>query len=203
LRENGGAPWPARLGEIAHGAAPLERCGPILQIDLEEERKVSATPTRLAWMLKNADKLAPSDGRLWNELRRRVGDRNRVERALATKTIPRDLILEGKTCADCLIECERAFIWIEGKRHDWLASSTKWDVSRDQLARNVEAVWSLAQAAGKEYRVFVCHEYPLKHHERSLLDGYRRGSWSAGWPHIPEEQRCEFSKRIGTLTGPK
>jgi hypothetical protein len=48
--------------------------------------------------------------------------------------------------------------------------------------------------------MIICHEYPLKHHEQSLLEGYRSGTWSAGWPHISEDQRHEFSVRIGTLT---
>ena len=43
--------------------------------------------------------------------------------------IPKTLKLEGSTRADCLIECERAFVWIEGKRDDWLSPSTKWDVT--------------------------------------------------------------------------
>jgi hypothetical protein len=63
------------------------------------------------------------------------------------------LILEGPTSADWLIECERALIWIEGKRYDWLDPATTWDVARDQLARNVEAAWLLAQEQGKDYWV--------------------------------------------------
>jgi hypothetical protein len=62
----------------------------------------------------------------------------------------RELIPEGPTPADCLIECEHAFIWIEGKRFDWLSPSTTWDVMRDQLARHVEAVWSLTQASNAD-----------------------------------------------------
>jgi hypothetical protein len=80
----------------------------------------------------------PADGGLWNELRRRVADGVKVQQALASLkiggAIPRELILEGKTHADCLIECEHALIWIEGKRFDWLSPSTTWDVSR--IARN-------------------------------------------------------------------
>jgi hypothetical protein len=83
------------------------------------------------------------------------------------------------------------------KNNRWLSPSTTWNTSWDQFARNVEAAWSLAESAGKEYRL---HEYPLKHHEASLLKGYPRGTWSAGWPHISEEHRREFFTRIGTLT---
>ena len=65
------------------------------------------------------------------------------------KGLPKELKLEGSTHADCLIECQRAFVWIEGKRNDWLSPSTKWDVTRDQLARNLEAVWWLAGQTGR------------------------------------------------------
>jgi hypothetical protein len=64
-------------------------------------------------------------------------------------------------------------IWIEGKRDDWLSPSTKWDVTRDQLARNVDAAWCIASKK-QDDRVLICHEYPLEHHEVSLLEGYRR-----------------------------
>src|SRR5205809_3481204 len=203
LTAHGGDLWPARLVKMADGVTELKECGLILNIDLTFERKVPATRSRLIWMLKNAEKLVPLDGSRWAELRKRVGDQDRIDKFLASlkagEAIPRELVLEGKTNGDCLIECEHALIWMEGKRFDWLSPSTTWDVSRDQLARNVEAVWSLAQVSGKDYRLLICHEHPLKHHEVSLLEGYRTGAWSAGWPHLSEEQRREFSTRIGTL----
>ena len=193
---------------MADGVADISECGSILSIDLELEREVPATASRLAWMLKNVDRLVHSDGRLWGALRQRVADRVRVEEALASLAaekveIPRDLVLEGNTHADCLIDCEHVLIWIEGKRDDWLSPSTKWDVTRDQLARNVEAAWWIASQKQKDYRVLICHEHSLKHHELSLVEGYRRGRWSAGWPHISQEQRREFSTRVGTLTWTK
>jgi hypothetical protein len=201
LRANADCTWGARLVEMANGVAALHSCGGIVGMELDPERKVPATPDRLRWMIKNADRLAPTDGRLWQELRRRVADRVQVERALEIDNrIPKALVLEGPTHADCLIECEHALIWIEGKRFDWLSPSIKWDVSRDQIARNVEAVWSLAKTSGKDYRMLICHESPLKHHEASLVQGYRAGTWWSGWPHVSEEQRLEFSKRIGTVT---
>jgi hypothetical protein len=157
-------------------------------------------------MLHNAELLAPHDGREWRELRQRVSENKSVSRALAqldvgrSDHLPRKLVLEGKTHADCLIECEEALIWIEGKRFDWLSPSIKWDVTRDQLARNLEAVWSLAINANKDYCLIICHEHPLKHHEKLLVEGYRSGTWTGGWPHIPENLRREFGKRIGTAT---
>jgi hypothetical protein len=47
------------------------------------------------------------------------------------------------------------------------------DIERDQLARNIEAVWSLGQESGKYYAVILCHEHPLKFHESALIQGYR------------------------------
>ena len=110
--------------------------------------------------------------------------------------------LEGPTQADdCLIECANALIWIEGKRFDWLDPSTKWDVTRDQIARNIDALASRAGAAGKDYRLLICHEQPLKHHEKLLLAGYRSGTWPGGLPHgIDDTTPGFFAARIGTLT---
>jgi hypothetical protein len=109
------------------------------------------------------------------------------------------MILEGATYADCLIETERAVVWIEGKRNDWLSPATRWDVSRDQLARNLEAAWIVATGKGKDWWLVICHEDQLKHHEEHLIDGYRRGVWSAGLPHLSEEVRMQFCTKIGTL----
>jgi hypothetical protein len=205
LEANGGSRWPTQLVQLAHGFAPdLGGCGSFVNMELEREREVRATKERLRWMLENVDGLVPTLGKKYEKLQRRVANRQRVQEAIAilsTKSaIPRDLILEGGTHADCLTECKDAFIWIEGKRFDCLASGVKWDVSRDQLARNVEAAWSVAQAAGKDYRLLIIHEHRLRHHEIALIDGYRAGTWSAGWPHISEDRRREFAKRIGTVT---
>jgi hypothetical protein len=51
----------------------------------------------------------------------------------------------------------------------------------------------------KDYCVVITYETALKHHERLLIDGYRAGTWSGGWPHLPPSQRAEFASRIGTL----
>jgi len=154
-------------------------------------------------MLRNVASLAPQDGRRWQEPSRRTAVWDDVNAALAKLDAGSsagigNLCLEGSTSADCLIECERAFIWIEGKRFDWLSPSTTWDVSRDQLARNLEAVWSVASAAGKGYCIMICHEHALKHHEQCLVTGYRTETWSAGWPHISAEIRHDFAQHIGT-----
>jgi hypothetical protein len=206
LSTHGGNDWATRLISLAQGMSAAFDCGPVVQIRLDPEAKVPASPSRLAWMIRNVAALAPSDGRQWLSLRERVADKGVAATTLQNLDsgkcagMDKKLRLEGSTCADCLIECEHAFIWIEGKRNDWISPSIQWDVTRDQLARNVEAAWLLARAKRKEYCVLICHEDPLKHHETSLVAGYRAGTWSAGWPHIEEAQRREFAGRIGTVT---
>jgi hypothetical protein len=44
-------------------------------------------------------------------------------------------------------------------------------LTRDQLARNLEAVWMLAEAAGKDWWLIITHEHCLKHHEEQLVNG--------------------------------
>jgi len=59
---------------------------------------------------------------------------------------------------------------------------------------------SHARTRKKDYCLVICHEYPLKHHEQLLVDGYRSGTWSGGWPHLQTGLRQELGVRIGTLT---
>jgi hypothetical protein len=206
LRDHGGPSWPTQLLRMAEGMPSLLQCGPVTQMHLDCEEKVGPTPERLAWMLSHSAELTPRDGRRWDELRQRVADPAGVKKALdrlatgTTKGLPKRLVLEGATHADCLIECADALIWIEGKRFDWLDPSTKWDVTRDQIARNIDALASRAGAAGKDYRLLICHEQPLKHHETLLLMGYRSGTWLGGLPHVSMGRRQDFAARIGTLT---
>ena len=200
LRDNAGENWPEQLVKLAN-VTGLKRCGRFVRMELERERKVPPTRERLIWMLENVERLAPRDGKRWEELRGRVANRDQVLRAHANgSSLPRKYVLEGPTHSDCLIECADAFIWIEGKRNDWLSTSIDWDLSRDQLARNLEAVWSVAQKKEKDYCLIISYEHELKHHETALINGYRDQTWSAGWPHVPAGQRAEFSKRIGTIT---
>jgi hypothetical protein len=191
---------------MAEGISAPSECGPIKQMHLDPEVTVCPAPARLAWMLRHTHELIPRDGRKWDELRKRVADRKAVTDALAlldtgtVQGVPDQLVLEGRTHADCLIECANALIWIEGKRFDWLDPSITWDVTRDQLARNIDAVASLAAAAGKDYRLLICHEHGFKHHETLLLTGYRTGAWAGGLPHVSAARRQDFAVRIGTLT---
>lgn len=205
LRDHGGRNWVTELLGLADGIAAPASAGRLLSLHVGEEREVPASPARLAWMIRNAHRLAPVDGRRWREYQTRVIDHPKKDAALVkldagiTTGIPAQLILEGRTHADALIETEHAVVWIEGKRNDWLSPAISWDVSRDQLARNLEAAWMLATAAGKEWWLVICHEHGLKHHEEHLIHGYRHGTWSAGLPHLPVEVRGQFRSKIGTL----
>lgn len=206
LRDHGGANWPERFVELADGIADLSEVGKLVKVEFESERRVSPSAERLAWMIENVERLAPRDGRQWRQYRTRVTDNPARDAALAkleqgqTSGIDARLKLEGRTSADCLIECAHAFIWVEGKRNDWLDYSTTWDVTRDQLARNAEAAWLLAKEHGRQSVVVICHEHPLKHHEQALIDGYQAGTWSAGWPHLNAADRQTLGSAIGTLT---
>ena len=200
--------WPQRLVELAEGLNHKPQCGAVIRVAFDPEEKVPPTAERLAWMIRNVERIVPQDGKLWREPLRRMANQEKTASALAlldagqTQHLPRGLALEGCTHADCLIECEKALIWIEGKRFDLISPSAKWDVMRDQLSRNLESAWSLARKSRKEkdYCLIICHEYPLKYHEDLLVRGYRAGTWVAGWPHIPGKLRHEFGQRIGTVT---
>jgi hypothetical protein len=206
LRENGSTGWPDRLLELADGLQTREPVGGAHTVVFEDERRVPASARRLAWMIRNADRLAPRDGRIWREYTQRVIENPAKQQALDKldhgdlRGIGRGLVLEGRTAADCLIECENAVIWIEGKRNDWLDYSTKWDVTRDQLARNAEAAWLYGLERGVGSYVVVCHEHRLKYHEELLIAGYRAGTWAGGWPHLNERERHNVGERIGTVT---
>jgi len=205
LHKHGGTGWTTELLRLAEGIEVSDGVGEVISFWVGEERIVEPSPERLAWMIRNAHKLAPIDGRQWREYRRRVIDNPRKEEALRkldaghADGIPNELKLEGSTHADCLIECEKAFVWIEGKRNDWLSPSTKWDVTRDQLARNLESLWLLANKSKKDFWLLVCHEHDLKHHEQELISGYRAGTWRAGFPHLSADVRAIFQRKIGTV----
>jgi hypothetical protein len=205
LEAHGGEEWPTELLRMADGITVVEPVGKVISLWIGEERTVAPSSERLAWMIRNAHRLAPVDGRRWREYRTRVLDNPKKAAALAkldagSTAISPQLKLEGNTHADCLIQCEGAFVWIEGKRNDWLSPSITWDVTRDQLARNLEASWLLASQASKDFWLLICHEHELKHHEEELVHGYRTGTWKAGLPHLPAHVRALFEKKIGTLT---
>jgi hypothetical protein len=205
LKENGGEDWPARVLQLVDGLGVRIDPGSVLPngIHFEPERRVPASPRRLAWLIRNAERLTPRAGRRWREYDRRVMKNAGRKAALAkleagnSRGISRRLILEGDTSADCLIECDKAVIWVEGKRNDWLDYSTTWDVTRDQLARNLEAAWQLA--GKREFCLVICHEHRLKYHEELLIEGYRHGTWSGGWPHLDADERKKLGSRIGTV----
>lgn len=207
LSRNGAAGWCQELLSLAEGLDAVPTLGDCREVIHGTEVEIPASPARLAWMLEHAEELIPQDGRRWRELRDRVSQHPARASALQQLArgertgLPRELILEGPTHCDCFIECEDALIWVEGKRNDWLSPNTTWDTARDQLARNLEAAWLEASKRGKRYYcLLICHERGLKYHEGLLVNGYRRGTWTGGWPHLDIRQRAEFASRIGTVS---
>ena len=124
LQKNGDTEWVPELLCLADGIQAPDSVGEVVSLSVEEEREVPPSPQRLAWMVRNAHRLAPQDGRLWREYRRRVIDNPARGEALRgldagdTNGVPKELMLEGSTHADCLIECTNTFVWVEGKRND-------------------------------------------------------------------------------------
>lgn len=122
--EHGGTGWVTELLRLAEGIQAPNSVGEVISLSVGKEREVSPSSERLAWMIRNAHRLAPQDGRVWREYKRRVIENPARDEALRrldagqASGVPRELILEGSTHADCLIECANAFVWVEGKRND-------------------------------------------------------------------------------------
>jgi hypothetical protein len=199
--------WAQVLVNMADGLKHKPKCGTVIDVVINKEKTMPASPTRLAWMLSNAERLRPKSESSCEELKKRMANRvavtaalSQLDKATGVVPLPRGLSLESSTHADCLIKCEKVIIWIEGKRFDRISFSTKWDKSRDQIARNLDAVQRLAQEEGKDYCLLICHEYPLSRHENSLVKGYRECTIIGGMPHINEEMRRELGQRIGLVT---
>jgi len=180
--------------------------GALVELRFRKELKVCPSADRLSWLILNAHRLVPRGGKHRRSSWKRVIEHPRRDGVLAllgrgqTEDVPKVLRLEGKTSCDCLVECEKALIWIEGKMNDLLDPSTKWDSSRDQLARNLEAVRLLAMKRAKDYCLVICHEREFKHYEEQLIRGYRNGTWQGGWPHLDDRARREMGDRIGLVT---
>jgi hypothetical protein len=206
LRDNGGDDWPDELLALCEGLAVEESSGRPLVVHLEMEHAEPASPRRLAWLLRNRELIKPRRSRAhWDDRRARVDAHSDLDVTLEkldrgdAGNVARELVLEGKSHADCLIVSERRVIWVEGKRTDWLAEGTDWDERRDQLARNLEAAAAVAARHDVDYCVVLCHETELSAAESALVAGYRDGTLVAGVPHISDADRVAFRRRIGTV----
>ena len=179
--------WPAQLVALAHGLETAVKPGRV--IDVVFEHPVQASAERLQWLVDQASELG-HEGEKLSEIVRRAGS---GEARLS--------VLEGTTYADCLIECEGAIIWAEGKWTHWLSPGTTWYPHRDQLARNLEAAWlmEIERQQGCDC-VLLCHESDLSDSEQLLVNGYRSGELVGGLPHLDDTVRADFRARIGTVT---
>src|SRR5579883_2623823 len=103
LKQNGEPDWPTTLLKMADGISIHRPLGALSGVQCEEERTISPTPARLAWMIRNAHRLAPCDGRRYQEYARRVSDPQkdavlrRLDAGDATG-IPAQLRFEGDSC---------------------------------------------------------------------------------------------------------
>jgi hypothetical protein len=77
LRDNGGGAWPEQIVKLAN-VTGLTTCGRFLGMELDPERKVPPTRDRLLWMVTNVERLAPVDGRRWEDLKARTANRDQV-----------------------------------------------------------------------------------------------------------------------------
>lgn len=65
---------------------------------------------------------------------------------------------EGFTEMDCLIETDEYLLGIEGKRTEFISSSTYWFQDRNQVARNLECLKEIADHKGKKYAFILITE---------------------------------------------
>ena len=78
LLAHGGSGWVTELLRLADGIQVAESVGEVMKLSVESEPEgnreleVEPSPARLAWMIRNAHRLAPIDGRLWRKYRQRV-----------------------------------------------------------------------------------------------------------------------------------
>jgi len=63
LREHGGSSWPQEFLGLVHGLRVAIDAGELDELRFEKEVTVRPSPERLAWMIRNADRLVPLDGR--------------------------------------------------------------------------------------------------------------------------------------------
>jgi len=199
--------WAQDLVNMAEGLNYRPICGAVIKVHYEKEWHVPASSIRLAWMMQHKSSLVLNNRRDIDELKARLADHtavkviiNKLLSSIESVRLPPRYRLEGSTYADCLIECEKAIIWIEGKRFDRISFSTKWDKNRDQIARNLDALQRLAQKEGKDYCLIICHEHELDYREQNLVKGYRGGALLDGMPHLEEPVRRDLGLRIGMLT---
>lgn len=65
---------------------------------------------------------------------------------------------EGYTEMDCLIETDDYLLGIEGKRTEFVSSSTYWFKDRNQVVRNLEVLAEMAKERGKDYAFILLTE---------------------------------------------
>jgi len=93
--------WPAQLLRLTEGLEGFQDPGILRALTFRKEVAVEASGPRLAWMIENAERLAPPNGRRWTTLRQRAHHAKR-EKALemlstgSRKGVPAKWILKGR-----------------------------------------------------------------------------------------------------------
>ena len=156
-------------------------------------------PGRLSWPTeKGRPKRFGENTQLWRE--KLVGNHGRVAQAEAQKEALDQLerlgavdslrkwwAFEGFTTVDCVLETDKALLFIEGKRKDTLSPSTEWFEGRNQLLRNLETCSEAAR--GKEFGVLLIAETdPSLNLTKQMAE--------MGLPHLRDNERSDLSERF-------
>ncbi len=113
-------------------------------------------------------------------------------------------VLEGTTKVDCAIFAEKATVFIEGKRTDRLSKSIKWDLQRNQIFRNLDALRVAPYRQDDFFMLVIVEENSAAAHETERLDrGYDVAVPS--WPHLSaNEASCLYEQHyLGFTTWQK
>ncbi len=184
------------------------------EIELEECFEVRVPPSEgfLKWALEHSDALSwPDNGK------RKYGDETQVlrERLFGgredndkTDTRNEGLKLlekygvssssgkwwafEGFTEMDCLIETEDFLLGIEGKRTEFVSSSTSWYQDRNQVVRNIEVLHEIARKKNKNYAFILLSE--------DGIDPITKPHFEISMPHNKDLGEKLFSHYLGCLS---
>lgn len=207
----GGFNW---VGKLQH-EPPAERCF---------EWCVASAPDYLKTLLVSTDRLRAaaeakpeiltwSKSQAVNQKRKRLvdGDAQTIAEGLRQLDSGRIRswkgtwwVLEGTTKVDCAIFAEKATIFIEGKRTDDLKKSVAWDMQRNQVFRNLDALRVARYPQTDFFMLLIVEESSAAAREAENLDcGYDVAVPS--WPHLSTtEARCLYEQHyLGFTTWQK
>ena len=219
-RDPQGMTWLPKLlalapnSDIFSGTNLRENPGPIIDIQLDPEKKLLPPEAFLSWLLENPEEMVWPKNKSYSAATQRrrealmgsgpyatdqSSNREREEaqreglsqlRLLGAKGSNKKWwAFEGQTCVDCFIETGSLRLYIEGKRNEKLSASTDWFPARNQLMRNLE---SASRDSGET--LFAC--LVIAESTSLRLPDPRRS-----WPHLREDQRSSLMRHfLGVVT---